>query len=148
METSWQTPKLGLWQSLVASAQSLARRSRQRDSNQRAPSAAAEQAVSVDEVTTALTEWRPHLAILDMDLDSARIMALLAAIPVGGMRLPVIGVTRRGDLKRESWPRSELVPTIFSRPVCSRGTARARDCARATRLLRRGDLYARHQAGR
>jgi DNA-binding response OmpR family regulator len=52
-----------------------------------------------DEVITALTEWRPHLAILDMDLDGARMMALLTATPVGGVRLPVIGLTRRGDLK-------------------------------------------------
>ena len=52
-----------------------------------------------DEVTTVLTEWRPHLVILDMDLDGARMMALLTATPVGGVRLPVIGLTRRGDLR-------------------------------------------------
>ncbi len=52
-----------------------------------------------NEVVTALTEWQPHLAILDMDLDGANIMALLEAKPVGGIRLPVIGLTRRGDLK-------------------------------------------------
>src|SRR5438552_3800159 len=57
------------------------------------------QAATVNEVATALTEWRPHLAILDMDLDGAEMMQLLAASPVGGMRLPVIGLTRRGDLK-------------------------------------------------
>ena len=51
------------------------------------------------EVTTALTEWRPHLVLLDMDLDGAQMMALLSATPVGGVRLPVIGLTRRGDLK-------------------------------------------------
>ncbi len=56
-------------------------------------------ATTADEVASALTEWQPHLAILDMDLDSARIMALLGATPVGGVRLPVIGLTRRGDLK-------------------------------------------------
>ena len=56
-------------------------------------------ATSPAEVATALTEWQPHLAILDMDLDGTQIMALLGARPVGGMRLPVIGLTRRGDLK-------------------------------------------------
>jgi CheY-like chemotaxis protein len=30
-----------------------------------------------NEVATALTEWQPHLALLDMDLEGARIMALL-----------------------------------------------------------------------
>src|SRR5438105_3897573 len=54
---------------------------------------------TANEVATALTEFRPHLAILDMDLDGAQIMALLGASPVGGVRLPVIGLTRRGDLK-------------------------------------------------
>ena len=54
---------------------------------------------SASEVATALAEWHPHLAILDMDLDGTHIMAMLGASPVGGMRLPVIGLTRRGDLK-------------------------------------------------
>src|SRR6266699_736788 len=56
-------------------------------------------ATVVHDVATLVEEWRPHLAILDMDLDGARIMVLLGATPVGGVRLPVIGLTRRGDLK-------------------------------------------------
>ena len=56
-------------------------------------------ATLASEVATALAEWRPHLAIIDMDLDGAQIIALLGATPVGGVRLPVIGLTRRGDLK-------------------------------------------------
>jgi DNA-binding response OmpR family regulator len=56
-------------------------------------------ATTANEVATSLAEWQPHLAIIDMDLDGAQIMALLVANPVGGMRLPVIGLTRRGDLK-------------------------------------------------
>ena len=56
-------------------------------------------AASASEVATALTGWQPHLAILDMDLDGMQIMTLLEVTPVGGMRLPVIGLTRRGDLK-------------------------------------------------
>ena len=52
-----------------------------------------------NEVIAALTEWRPHLVLLDMDLDGARMMEMLTATPVGGVRLPVIGLTRRGDLK-------------------------------------------------
>jgi DNA-binding response OmpR family regulator len=54
---------------------------------------------TASDFATALTEWQPHLAILDMDLGGTQIMALLAAKPVGGIRLPVIGLTRRGDLK-------------------------------------------------
>jgi DNA-binding response OmpR family regulator len=56
-------------------------------------------ATVVTEVATALMDWQPHLAILDMDLDGAQIMALFGAKPSGGMRLPVIALTRRGDLK-------------------------------------------------
>src|SRR5438270_1346511 len=54
---------------------------------------------SASEVATPLTEWQPQLAILDMDLDGMQIMTLLGATPVGGIRLPVIGLTRRGALK-------------------------------------------------
>jgi DNA-binding response OmpR family regulator len=56
-------------------------------------------AASASDLAGALTEWQPHLAILDMDLDGVQIMAHLGSTPVGGMRLPVIGLTRRGDLK-------------------------------------------------
>jgi DNA-binding response OmpR family regulator len=56
-------------------------------------------AMVVNDVATLLIEWQPHLAIIDMDLDSAQLMALLRATPVGGKRLSVIGLTRRGDLK-------------------------------------------------
>jgi DNA-binding response OmpR family regulator len=52
-----------------------------------------------DEIADILAEWQPHLTLLDMDLDGLQIMALLHERPVGGMRLPVIGLTRRGDLK-------------------------------------------------
>ena len=34
-----------------------------------------------------------------MDLDGAQFMALLGAKHVGGVQLPVLGLTRRGDLK-------------------------------------------------
>jgi DNA-binding response OmpR family regulator len=56
-------------------------------------------ATTANEVATAFTEWQPHLAILDMDLEGSQVMALFGATPVGGIRLPVIGLTRRGDLK-------------------------------------------------
>jgi DNA-binding response OmpR family regulator len=56
-------------------------------------------AALIDEVATNLAEWQPHLLVLDMDLNGAQIMAQIGAKPVGGARLPVIGLTRRGDLK-------------------------------------------------
>ncbi|MCA1645421.1 MAG: response regulator transcription factor [Chloroflexi bacterium] len=42
----------------------------------------------------ALNGWYPHLAILDMAVDGMEMMAI-----AGGLRVPVIGLTRRGDLK-------------------------------------------------
>jgi DNA-binding response OmpR family regulator len=50
---------------------------------------------TVDGVTSELTEWQPHLLVLDMDLDGVEILNLLGS---GSGRLPVIGLTRRGDL--------------------------------------------------
>jgi len=46
-------------------------------------------------------DWQPHLVILDMDLDGIRIMTLLGARAASSGRLPVIGLTRRGDLRNK-----------------------------------------------
>jgi DNA-binding response OmpR family regulator len=50
------------------------------------------------ESATLLTEWQPHLAILDMDLDGRRVMEQIRDT-TDRTRLAVIGLTRRGDLK-------------------------------------------------
>jgi two-component system alkaline phosphatase synthesis response regulator PhoP len=55
--------------------------------------------VSAAAVETNVAEWQPHLIVLDMDLDGPEIIALLTDGQNGRMRLPVIGVTRRGDLR-------------------------------------------------
>jgi DNA-binding response OmpR family regulator len=53
---------------------------------------------AVDSLTEVETsQWQPHMMLLDMDLDGLHIMQLVAART--GPRLPVIGLTRRGDLK-------------------------------------------------
>ncbi len=46
-----------------------------------------------------LREWQPHLLILDMDLNAGQVLQEVGARAGGGARLPVIGLTRRGDLK-------------------------------------------------
>ncbi len=51
------------------------------------------------EATTVLRQWHPHLLILDVDLQAGQILEDVAARGAGGTRLPVIGLTRRGDLK-------------------------------------------------
>jgi DNA-binding response OmpR family regulator len=50
------------------------------------------------EVETTVAEWQPHLLVLDIDLDVMQIMALLSHRTGTSTRLPVIGLTRRGDL--------------------------------------------------
>ncbi len=53
---------------------------------------------TIDEAAGALAAWRPHLAILDMDIAGNAILERLRPAPEG-RRLPVIALTRRGDLK-------------------------------------------------
>ncbi len=50
------------------------------------------------EAATILSEWQPHLLILDMDLHADQVLHAVGA-RAGATRLPVIGLTRRGDLK-------------------------------------------------
>jgi DNA-binding response OmpR family regulator len=55
--------------------------------------------VGASDVETSVAEWQPHLIVLDMDLDGTEIIALLSDGQTGRMRLPLIGLTRRGDLR-------------------------------------------------
>lgn len=52
------------------------------------------------ETRTVLEELRPHLMILDVDAEDGQAIGLLSENESGG-RLPVIALTRRGDLKRQ-----------------------------------------------
>jgi DNA-binding response OmpR family regulator len=54
---------------------------------------------AASDVGTELREWQPHLVIMDMDLGGPVVMRQLADRSLSGARLPVIAVTRRGDLK-------------------------------------------------
>jgi len=83
-----------------------------------------------------------------MDLDGAQIMALLRATPVGGMHLPVIGLTRRGDLKTKLAAFESGVDDILTVPFAPEGAARASDRASAARLQRCGDVHGGDQARR
>lgn len=49
--------------------------------------------------TTALRDWRPHLAIVDMDVAAGAILDQLGAGAPSGERIPIIALTRRGDLR-------------------------------------------------
>jgi DNA-binding response OmpR family regulator len=52
---------------------------------------------TAEQVSTALTDWRPHLLVVDMDIAGGGIPERLGGATPGGL-LPVIALTRRGDL--------------------------------------------------
>jgi DNA-binding response OmpR family regulator len=57
---------------------------------------------TTSQVEAALAEWQPHLVVLDMDLDGLQILGMLGTrMSEGSGRLPVIGLTRRGDLRNK-----------------------------------------------
>jgi DNA-binding response OmpR family regulator len=47
----------------------------------------------------AFETWQPHLVLVDMELAEAKLVEQLGGQNHGGARLPVIGLTRRTDLK-------------------------------------------------
>lgn len=107
------------------------------------------EAASADQAAIALRDWQPHLVILDMDLDGARLMAMVGSTPVGGMRLPVIGLTRRGDLKTKLVAFEAGVDDILTVPfapeeLLARVIALVRraysDAVTFTPVIRLGDL--------
>lgn len=56
---------------------------------------------SLAEAESILAEWRPHISVVDMDHDdsSALLERLGASKTLTGSVTPVLGLTRRGDLK-------------------------------------------------
>jgi DNA-binding response OmpR family regulator len=51
------------------------------------------------EAERAIEEWRPHLAVLDIDIDEGRGIDLVDKWKARGQRLPIIGVTRRNTIQ-------------------------------------------------
>jgi DNA-binding response OmpR family regulator len=51
------------------------------------------------EAMAMLGEWHPHIAIIDMDVGKGELLDRLAAAPTPVGRIPVIALTRRGDLR-------------------------------------------------
>jgi DNA-binding response OmpR family regulator len=56
-------------------------------------------AQNTEETLAALTTWRPHLAVIDMDLAHGAILDRLGYTAPSTDRIPVIALTRRGDLQ-------------------------------------------------
>ncbi len=101
------------------------------------------------EAAAALATWRPHLVLLDMDLDGIAIMGHMGSRGLGGARLPVIGLTRRGDLKSKLAAFDAGVDDILTVPfapeeLLARVIALVRrsysDAVTFTPVIRLGDL--------
>jgi DNA-binding response OmpR family regulator len=67
---------------------------------------------------TALTEWKPHLVVLDMDAAASSILDRLVGPTYNCDRLPVLALTRRGDLKTKLSAFERGVDEILTVPFC------------------------------
>src|SRR5438093_2151129 len=77
------------------------------------------QAVSAAEALVVLGQWRPHLVLLDMDLEGmggARVMDRIGPGPTGGAPVPAIALTRRGDLRTKLLAFERGVDDILTLP--------------------------------
>lgn len=101
------------------------------------------------EAARALAEWRPHLAILDMDVVASAVLERLADPVNAGGRLPVVALTRRGDLgtKLAAFERGvdDILTVLFSPEefvarVLALMRRTYREAAVFTPVLRLGDL--------
>ena len=75
------------------------------------------EAQDVAEATAVLGEWQPHLAVIDMDIGGDVLMRRMAPSGVGGpTRVPVLALTRRGDLKTKLAAFEQGVDDIMTIP--------------------------------
>ena len=56
-------------------------------------------AASAAEASTLRRDWRPNLVLVEMEMDGARLMAEFASGSADRGHVPVIALTRRGDLE-------------------------------------------------
>jgi DNA-binding response OmpR family regulator len=74
-------------------------------------------AQDVPEATAALEAWQPHLAILDMELGGDKLLPRMARSDEGSQpRIPVLALTRRGDLQTKLAAFEQGVDDIMTVP--------------------------------
>jgi DNA-binding response OmpR family regulator len=75
------------------------------------------EATNVSEATDVLTDWQPHLAVVDMDIGGDVLLRRMAPLWVGGpTRAPVLALTRRGDLRTKLAAFEQGVDDIMTIP--------------------------------
>jgi DNA-binding response OmpR family regulator len=106
-------------------------------------------AQTVEEAASALTDWQPHLVVLDMDIAGNEILERLGDAKRHGAGLPVIALTRRGDLRAKLAAFERGVDDILTVPfppeefvarVLAIMRRTYRDAVVFTPVLRLGDL--------
>jgi DNA-binding response OmpR family regulator len=72
---------------------------------------------NVSEAAAVLNEWRPHLAVVDMDIGGDLLLRRMARTNEdGGTHTPVLALTRRGDLKTKLAAFEQGVEDIMTVP--------------------------------
>ena len=54
---------------------------------------------TLEESSAAVADWQPHLIVLDMEIPASSVLESIRDEGRGAARVPVIALTRRGDLK-------------------------------------------------
>ena len=67
------------------------------------------------QATALINEWHPHLAVIDMDLANDQFLRGISA-PGTDARLPILALTRRGDLKTKLAAFEQGVDDIMTVP--------------------------------
>ena len=70
-------------------------------------------AANEGEAMAALSEWQPHLAIIDMDVSKGELLDRLSAAPTPVGRIPVIALTGAVTCKRSWRPSTEASTTSW-----------------------------------
>jgi DNA-binding response OmpR family regulator len=105
-------------------------------------------AATAEEASAAVAEWNPHLVVLDLDADGNESLRRFAVDRMDA-GLPVIALTRRGDLQSRLSAFGEGVDDVLTVPFCPEELlARViavmrrtyRDAVPFTPILRCGDL--------
>ena len=89
-------------------------------------------AANAQQAANVLTEWQPQLAVIDMDVGEAELIERLEQGRPRAERVPVIALTRRGDLKTKLEAFERGVDDILTMPFAPEELV-----ARALAVMRR-----------
>jgi len=73
-------------------------------------------AKTMAQATALIEDWHPHLAVIDMDLANDEFMRDISGPAGENVRLPVLALTRRGDLKTKLTAFDQGVDDIMTVP--------------------------------